>query len=1290
MFIPLFKMPQPATLTRLPLPHLKKIHEKRKGFSAINQLTPLILLHIIFFAVIGIPAQEPVTFNITMSQTAVLDPANWDKVFAGEKYFDAVRPMLVRFPGATTKINEWLQKGYTIDKLELVLQWKKQEDARPERGRGGWGADQQYVADPGQWHVLAYPLRHPWSVDNPEIGPTFTSWINGIAFWERGGARGDGTDRQTLPFGPLPLHAKSPEARLDITAILKDSAYGKKFGERLRSLEECGFQIHKQELLDMKYRNFYAYDWAVSTGYIKIWVDSPILTVTMQPPATKDFKTVEIPAPTDITVIANSLKEKGGFGKSSMAMPVDMEGKRLKVLAKPAEIPDWMWTRINELRALHNDPNESGLGLGVPFNYSALFDTPEAYFKAMRNIMLMAPRTWQGHTTTDFACLPSAYANLLPPAVIDHLKLFWTAWLHPDVEISSDQNLGGGTHRGGPTYFRGYTHSMGTMNFNHNAISGALLGGQLIQSPWVNRDASYGLENLLLRAHVFANGAHQEIGDTYYQAITMAAGGAIAKFSQDPLDRVMGLVLRDRLVEPLVSMYNPDLRRMTHPMARGDFSYQMLLQEGPYNVLHTLSPNGVLMHLNDVKPKSGTPATWGSIHGLSILGDEAPPQRIAMLSPWTDAYLAETMATLVDKKSYPWRVTATDASPGTRPGGWHLNYLSRDYSIASRDNTNHDYGTIPITAQWRRENKIVTNMEELTTLQMNMGINGAYTKPGQSMAEFGIVQRDNMLVALKALPRRDVIDDPKNQLKSLHTTVAIVTLGDVAKREVWINDKKVDDLSGTRPGSTTDWKKRMVTGGAVVAAKDGDIIAIQDGVTYVGLIPISANTLERDREVEISYDYPTILIHNFLYRSDNSLDLNRIYGTNPVNTPTAGFILEMGDQTQYPAFADFRAHLQAAKLISQWNAEKKLVEVSYTSGGNLLEMGYDPARYPTVYRRVNGEWPYLPEGIQRDTPWAIQGRTGTLKKNGATLQCEPGRTGYLQAIPDTDTYIGYNPLPDPTCWALTVPGNIQIKADGRISITRVVIRPKTGNLWIDSSRKTTQNTPDMATSILVFGMKQQPVTVLNGEKLRNIKTVTINGVKAWVIPLEGNTTQDIEKRYLQYNVIPDISAKTQFHDWYIAGPFPRDFATVNPPETAIDLKASYTGLDGIPVQWKRIPTPAPGTPSLGAGPIDLETIFTPSKNRLAYAYTSVISDKSRDMTMYTGSDQDIAVWINKKPVMQQQGMRVFYLDQDRTKIHLNKGENTILLKLAHDWEGWKFNFRIADVNGMTMPEGVRF
>jgi hypothetical protein len=431
-----------------------------------------------------------------------------------------------------------------------------------------------------------------------------------------------------------------------------------------------------------------------------------------------------------------------------------------------------------------------------------------------------------------------------------------------------------------------------------------------------------------------------------------------------------------------------------------------------------------------------------------------------------------------------------------------------------------------------------------------------------------------------------------------------------------------------------------------------------------------------------------VLIHAFLYRSETPLDLNRLYGSNAVSTPTAGFVLEMGDQTQYPTFADFRAHLKAAKLASRWSAEKKQVELSYASGGNLLELGYDPARYPTPFRRVNGQWPYLPAGIQRDTPWSVQGRTGRLEKNGAVLAFEPGRTGYLQAVPETDTYIGYNPLPDPTCWSFTAPGGVRLQADGRLGVARVVVRPKARAIWIDTARKSGQNTPDMATALLVFGLRRQPVVVLNGRTLPKLATTKIDGETAYVIPLGEQVPEGVSERYLKYRDIPTLSRQTQFHDWHVAGPFPRDFNAVHPPETHVDLKAAYSGIDGVPVTWKRIL--APGQPALGAGPVDLESVFSPAKNMLAYAYARVSSEQAQTVTMFTGSDQDIAVWINGQKVMRQQSPRMFYQDQDRIQVQLQKGENAVLLKLAHDWEGWKFNFRLADLDALAPPAGVRY
>ncbi len=1121
--------------------------DKYRKLRMIRSLLIMAVAGLSWLQAAGADGPEPadaLVLEFAQAQTAVLDPVQWDKVLPNELYFDAVRPMLVRFPDAAEALHAKLADGYEIEKLELVLQWKAQEGPNPERGRSGWGAEELYKNNPGAWHVVVHALRHPWSTGVGELGPTFNAAINGLLFWDRSGARGDGTDRSTWVAGPAPLYApvkKAPPppqvpgekpqddlladlfpqalepplvARLDVTQVLADPAFGKTLGERLRAVEEEGFEVYKLEIRDMKYRSFWAYDWAVSIGYLKIWVEKPRLVATFRQAAAV-VPAEPLPPATDIRALAEALKAKGGEGKPGIYVPADLAQRAERHLQRPDGIPDWQWKRILELRALGTDPKDVVLYLGRGYNFHTLFaNDSDAYLASMRELLRLPPRTWLGHQTSDFAILAAGYADLLPPAVIDHLTLYWTAWLHPDVEHRDD--IGGGQQRGGPSYFRGYSHGGGTMNFGHNAVMGALLGGQFLNSEFVLADAREGLANLV-RNWGLGSGASQEIGDTYYQALSLNSPGAIAKFARDPVDRLEARFQRDRLLEPLISMYHPGLRRMTHPMGRGNYTYHILLQEGPYHILHSLSPSGALMHLDDLTPdRRGTPASWGKIHGLSILGDESPPYRMGLLAPWTEPYLAETMGALVDNKPLPVRIFARDFSPGCRGGGWHVNYLGRSYALASRDNANHDYGITSVVAQWRRKSEPVSRVDDLSTLIMSFERNGRFPAPGVNMAEFGIVQADNKLVALKALPRRDVLEEKKTPIVALQSCIAIIALGDVALREVWINDRKSDALSGARPDPGGDWIQRMSKGlryvatetapkapgeaepeilipgddtprgrvvndsgtnRVVVEAQDGDRIAIRDGVTYIGLIPLTLNPLERNRQVEIAFEYPTLFVNAFLVRGDQPVDLDRVY--NATNKPTAGFVVELGDATEYPSFEAFRKHLKDAQLSATWNAEKKMADVDYVSGPDHLEMGFDPAAYPAKVRRVNGKWPYLPEGIMRESSWAIQGSTGRLEKNGAVLESEPGHQTYLLAAPATDTYIAYNSLPEPIAWSFSVPGGMTIQAKDKLSLARVVVRPKENRIWVDHAVRPAQAAQDQGSALLVFGTSKAPTVMLN-------------------------------------------------------------------------------------------------------------------------------------------------------------------------------------------------------------------
>ncbi|HOF87127.1 MAG TPA: hypothetical protein PLZ36_03345 [Armatimonadota bacterium] len=1246
----------------------------------------LLLSACCLLVMLGLTAQTPdrLLMESASVQTAVLDPANWDTVFANETYFDALRAMLVRFPGVAEQVYPRLQQGYRIEKAELALVWKAQEGKRPERGRGGWGADELYENYPGAWHVQAWALNRPWSVDRPELGPTFNAWVNGGGYWARGGGRGDGTDRFPRLFGPLPLHANSPVARLDVTPVLTDAAYGRTPAERLRAVEERGFQVQKMEIRDMKYRNFYAYDWSVGIGYMKIWVQQPKLVVTLVRDG-KAEKPGNLPPPANLAALA----ARAG-GTPAVAVPADWKARIAQHLAKPEGVPDWQWARIQQLRAIGPAPTDSELYLGRGYNFAPLWAGDEAaYLKSMQYLLKMAPRTWHGHPTGDFALLPAAYGDLLPPAVLDHLKVYWAAWLHPEAERSLDSLLGGGTHRGGPTYFRGYVRGIGTTNFNHNAVAGALLGAQLIDSPYVLDDARYGLENILLRMQVFSDGVHQETGDTYYQAITVAGAGTLAKYAAAPSDKLMGRILRDRLVEPLISMYHPGLRRMTHPMARGDYSYQLLLQEGPYHVLHTLSPKGVLLHLDGIAEKrTGTPMTWGKVHGISIIGDEAPPQRIAVLSPWIEPHLAETWARMVDEKPLPWTVySRDDFAPGERFGGWHVNHLDANFALASRDNTNSDYGTVPITGQWRRKAERVDRMDDFSTLQLNFGVNGQYTPSYQSMGEFGVVQHGGTLLALKALPERRLIEGAK-AVTALHASAVIFATGDCAAREVWINDRKADALSGARPDPGGEWKKRMFTTGAVAQAKTGDRIAIRDGATYVGLIPIAVNPLERDVEVELSYEYPTLLIHAFLRRGTEPLNLDRLYQADA--PPTAGFLLRMANAADFADFDAFRAHLAGIELTAGWHAAEKTADVVCRVGADMLEMRYDPLRFPAVARAVNGQWPYVPDGIQRDTPWSVQGITGRLEKGGAVLENEPGRTGYLLASPETDMFVGYNPLPDLTAWRMTVPGDITLFADARVSLLRAAVRPKAGAVTIDYAAKPDQRSPDMATALFIAGTTPPPAVTLNGRKLGKLATATVNGEAVYVVPLAAAVAADAPARSARFQALAGAGQPAFFRGWLVAGPFPRDFSAVNPPETgAINLKATYSGHEKAAVKWQPVVTA--GDPTIGPDPVDLKPLLAPHNGVCAYAYGIIRSDRDRAALLLTGSDEEMAVWLNGARVYAHTDYyRAFYRDQDRTPVTLKQGDNPVLVKLGHGWESWRFSMRLAQPDGMPLTEGITF
>ena len=198
--------------------------------------------------------------------------AEWDPAIRkgqpGAIAFDALqRYALVRFPGAAEGIATKVNKGFVLEKAELVLPWKSTELFPPGNPgydyRANWGVEDMWRKDPARWHAIAFVLRRPWIADEKD-GPTFNAFINDKAYWTHCGTRDTENDRFPDQLGPVEVSYKSPEGRIDVTSVLSSAYYGKTPGERLRIISDCGFVLQKWETYDHRYFNG-VYEWGTAT-----------------------------------------------------------------------------------------------------------------------------------------------------------------------------------------------------------------------------------------------------------------------------------------------------------------------------------------------------------------------------------------------------------------------------------------------------------------------------------------------------------------------------------------------------------------------------------------------------------------------------------------------------------------------------------------------------------------------------------------------------------------------------------------------------------------------------------------------------------------------------------------------------------------------------------------------------------------------------------------------------------------------------------------------------------------
>ena len=146
--------------------------------------------------------------------------------------------------------------------------------------------------------------------------------------------------------------------------------------------------------------------------------------------------------------------------------------------------------------------------------------------------------------------------------------------------------------------------------------------------------------------------------------------------------------------------------------------------------------------------------------------------------------------------------------------------------------------------------------------------------------------------------------------------------------------------------------------------------------------------------------------------------------------------------------------------------------------------------------------------------------------------------------------------------------------------------------------------------------------------------------------------------------------------WLVKGPFNVD----DPQTTSIDPQsfAPKPGRDG----WS-------DAVYFSDDKIDLRLYFNRAVNCVAYAYAEFTAPRTQEAELWVGSDESLDVWINGEEVYQFNGARWHKLPNDKTKVRISTGRNTLLVKAYQTSGRYDFSVNICEVESDERYSGNR-
>jgi hypothetical protein len=115
-------------------------------------------------------------------------------------------------------------------------------------------------------------------------------------------------------------------------------------------------------------------------------------------------------------------------------------------------------------------------------------------------------------------------------------------------------------------------------------------------------------------------------------------------------------------------------------------------------------------------------------------------------------------------------------------------------------------------------------------------------------------------------------------------------------------------------------------------------------------------------------------------------------------------------------------------------------------------------------------------------------------------------------------------------------------------------------------------------------------------------------------------------------------------------------------------------------EWRFQGTPADAKTR---GLVELNVILG-GNERVAYLRTEILSPKAQEAMLELGSDDGVKVWVNGRQVLAKNVIRPYRAGEDKVKISLKQGTNTLLLKVIQGGGEWSAAARLTAPDGKPL------